>query len=265
MDARRFVFVGGLHRSGTTLLARCLAAHPSVSGFRDTGVPADEGQHLQSVYPPAKTYGGPGRFGFASEAHLTEDSPLVSRANRERLLADWSRHWELDKPVLLEKSPPNLTKTRFLQALFPEASFVVILRHPVPVTLATARWRGTRRYGRLIEHWLRCHELFAGDMPHLDRVHVLSYEELVGKPAAAVAGVHAFLGLDGEPAVPELDPGSNRRYFAQWRELERAPLMRAYLALTELRCERRVRRFGYSLRELERLTAASALSTQSRS
>ena len=51
MPDHTYVFVGGLHRSGTSLLARSLEAHPSVSGFRDTGVPEDEGQHLQSVYP----------------------------------------------------------------------------------------------------------------------------------------------------------------------------------------------------------------------
>ena len=72
MDGHRFVFLAGLHRSGTTLLARLLASHPEVSGFSDTGVPADEGQHLQTVYPAAAVYGGPGRFGFAPEAHFTE-------------------------------------------------------------------------------------------------------------------------------------------------------------------------------------------------
>ena len=45
------VFVGGLHRSGTSLVHRCLALHPAVSGFSGTGVPEDEGQHLQTVYP----------------------------------------------------------------------------------------------------------------------------------------------------------------------------------------------------------------------
>jgi hypothetical protein len=256
VDGHSFVFVGGLHRSGTTLLARLLAEHPEVSGFADTGVPADEGQLLQSVYPPARAYGGPGRFGFAPEAHLTEDSPLVSEESRERLLADWSRHWDLDKRVLVEKSPPNLTKTRFLQALFPEASFVVVLRHPVPVTLATARWRGTRRYGRLVEHWLRCHELFSADRPRLARVHVLTYEELVADPRSTLAGVLGFLGLDGDPPAAELDRGSNARYLARWRELKRAPAMGVYLTATELRYERRARRFGYSLRAPEPLSSA---------
>jgi len=68
VDEHRFVFLAGLHRSGTTLLARLLAAHPEVSGFSDTGVPADEGQLLQTVYPAAKVWGGPGRFGFAPDA-----------------------------------------------------------------------------------------------------------------------------------------------------------------------------------------------------
>src|SRR5690348_9288269 len=90
---RQFVFLAGLHRSGTTLLARLLAAHPEVSGFSGTGVPADEGQLLQSVYPAAKEYGGPGRFGFAPESHLTEASPLASEENATKLLDEWSPHW----------------------------------------------------------------------------------------------------------------------------------------------------------------------------
>ena len=54
MTDHRLVFVGGLHRSGTTPLTRCLAAHAQISGFAHTGVEEDEGQHLQTVHPPAR-------------------------------------------------------------------------------------------------------------------------------------------------------------------------------------------------------------------
>ena len=248
MEGHQFVFLAGLHRSGTTLLARLLAAHPEISGFSETGVPADEGQHLQSVYPAAKEYGGPGRFGFAPESHLTEASPLVSEESARKLFEEWSPHWDLSRPLLLEKSPPNLLKTRFLQALFPGSAFVVIVRHPIPVSIPTARWRGTRRYDRLFEHWLRCHALFEADRVHLGRAHVLTYEQLVRDPAGrAERDLPSSSGSIRSRRASRVEGGANEKYFAQWQELKRDLRMRAYLDLVSLRYERRVRRYGYSL------------------
>jgi hypothetical protein len=247
VEKHRFVFLAGLHRSGTTLLARLLAAHPEVSGFSGTGVPADEGQHLQSVYPAASEYGGPGRFGFAPESHLTEESPLASEESAGKLFEEWSAHWDLSRRVLLEKSPPNLLKTRFLQALFPGSAFVVIVRHPIPVSIPTARWRGTRRYDRLFAHWLRCHALFEADRERLERVHVLGYEQLVHDPAGVLSGIFEFLELEPIPPSEPVHGGANEKYFEQWNQLKRDLRMRAYLDLVSLRYERRVRRYGYSL------------------
>jgi hypothetical protein len=252
VEGHQLVFLAGLHRSGTTLLARLLAAHPEISGFSGTGVPADEGQHLQSVYPPAKVYGGPGRFGFAAESHLTEASPLASEESARRLIEEWSPHWDLSRALLLEKSPPNLLKTRFLQALFPGSRFVVIVRHPIPVSIPTARWRGTRRYDRMFEHWLRCHALFEGDRERLERVHVLTYEQLVRDPEEVLHGIFEFLDL--EPIAPSepVEGGANEKYFRQWQDLKRDLRMRVYLDLVSLVYERRVRRYGYSLLSPER-------------
>lgn len=243
----RFVFLAGLHRSGTTLLARLLAAHPQVSGFSDTGAPADEGQHLQTVYPSDHEYGRPGRFGFAPEMHLTEDSPLATEENARKLFDEWAPYWDLSRPVLLEKSPPNLLKTRFLQALYSGSSFVVIVRHPIPVSIPTAKWRGTRRYHRLFEHWFRCHDLFEEDRPHLERVHLVHYERLVAEPEAVLAETFHWLGLDPIAPSEPVASDANQRYFERWRELKRDPRMRLYLDLASLRFERRARRWGYSL------------------
>ncbi|MDX6480743.1 MAG: hypothetical protein QOG85_1253 [Gaiellaceae bacterium] len=241
----RFVFLAGLHRSGTTLLARLLAAHPEVSGFSGTDVDADEGQHLQTVYPAAKVWGGPGRFGFAPEAHFTEEQASEEKARQ--LFDEWSPHWDLSRPVLLEKSPPNLLKTRFLQALFPGSRFVVIVRHPIPASIPTARWRGTRRYDLLFKHWLHCHALFEADRDRLEHVHVLTYEQLAREPEATLRGVFEFLELEPIGPSEPVKGGANEKYFGQWREMKRDPLMRAYLDLVSLRYERGARRYGYSL------------------
>jgi hypothetical protein len=241
----RLVFLGGLHRSGTTLLARCLADHPLVSGFKATGVPADEGQLLQTVYPPAYMYGGPGRFAFAKKAHLDEASLLVSKENQDRLMSEWSRHWDLSRPLLLEKSPPNLIRTRFLQALFPGSDFIMILRHPIAVGYATQKWSRTT-IRSLIRHWVVAHETFAADRPHIENLLVLRYERLVSDPEATLGLVHAFLGLEPRPAALDVRPGRNDAYIAAWRKRPRF-----YRRLIEWELEGRVRAFGYSLRDVE--------------
>lgn len=77
----RFLFICGLHRSGTSILHEVLREHNSVVGFQKTGVPEDEGQHLQTVMRRDIEDGGPGFFAFSEEACLTESSRVATDAN----------------------------------------------------------------------------------------------------------------------------------------------------------------------------------------
>ena|SRR5579863_4528779 len=61
-----YVFVCGMPRSGTTIVAKEIASLASCTGFENTGVIMDEGQYLQDVYPTEWACGGAGRFGFAA-------------------------------------------------------------------------------------------------------------------------------------------------------------------------------------------------------
>jgi hypothetical protein len=244
-DRHKFVFLCGLHRSGTSPLFRILQQHPEVSGFRNTGVPEDEGQHLQTVFPAAKVFGGPGCFGFAEEAHLTEESALITAENKEKLFAEWSNHWDLSKPYLLEKSPPTLIRTRFFQAFFPNSYFIVILRHPIAVSLATVKWAALG-LDKLIEHWLHCHRLFELDRPHLRRVRVIRYEDLIRSAESELGGIHRFLGLAPHSVAP-LDPAGNDRYFSEWQNLSVDPKGRELFREIVAKYEERVRSYGYSL------------------
>lgn len=244
------VFVAGLHRSGTSLIARCLTGHPEIGGLRGTGVPEDEGQHLQDVVPTARALGGPGRFAFRAEAHLTEDSPLVNDDSRRRLLEAWAPHWA-PGPVRLEKSPPNLVRTRFLQALFPSAAFVVVVRHPIAVSLATRKWCH-RPLPWLLRHWLQAHRTFREDRPALHRSLVVSYEGFVRDPQGTLDGICTFLDLRPEARAASVRADGNARYFDRWRRAMAGPLA-PYARWVAARFEPQVRAFGYSLVDLDRV------------
>ena len=98
MEKHKFIFICGLHRSGTTLVHRILMNHPYISGLNDNGdIRDEEGQHHQTVYPCDEHFGmfkkfgslfgkyripvGVGRFAFDKNAHLTEKSALATKEN----------------------------------------------------------------------------------------------------------------------------------------------------------------------------------------
>jgi len=227
-DPKRLVFVGGLHRSGTTPFAKILDDHPEISGLVDTGVREDEGQHLQRVYPKAKVYGGSGRFAHRPEAHLTEASPLTSPANAQAMLDSWVPFWDTSRTFLVEKSPPNIIMGRFLQAQFPGSALIVVVRHPVAVALSNKKWRrltstNPRKFqslNQMVEHWLAAHTILADDAPHLDRLLVVHYERLIQSPDDELKRVQSFLGLSQPIDSSKLSRSHSDSYAQRWASYE---------------------------------------------
>ena len=180
VSSRKYAFVCGLPGSGTSLVGRNIARMENCTGFKNTGVFEDEGQFLQDVYAVASEYGGSSRVGFDARAHRTENSDLLTATNVAKLKASWEEYWEADKAICVEKTPENLLMTRFLQAAFPDSYFIVIRRHPVPVSLAGRRWKiNLTSLDTAFRHWLHCHGLFEGDRKYLKRVCELRYEDYV--------------------------------------------------------------------------------------
>ena len=206
----RHVFVGGLHRSGTSLLTQLIAAHPKVSRLHAPEVPEGEGAYLQGAIPHTARHGVPGAFAFDPEQHLTENHPLNRLETRQRIDLDWGPRFDPAQPWRLEKSPVNLLRTRLYQQLFPSAHFVIVLRHPVAVAQATAKWTDAS-FDDLILHWDTAHRILLDDLPYLHAALVVRYEDLVADAQRTLDRLFQFLALDpaSAPATPSVYDGNS--------------------------------------------------------
>ena len=194
----RYVFVGGLHRSGTSLVARIIAAYPQVAAIRNAPVPENEGCYLQGAIPHTARHGAPMHFATDPAQHLIEGDPLDRLETRVRLQADWDPWFDKDRPWRVEKSPVNLTRMRLYQQLFPLSQFVIVIRHPQAVAAAVAKWLPDPP-SILIDHWLAAHDQLRRDLAYLHAATVIRYEDLVARPAQMTEGIFRFLDL---PPVP---------------------------------------------------------------
>ncbi|PRY93737.1 sulfotransferase family protein [Hasllibacter halocynthiae] len=207
----RYVFVGGLHRSGTTLMADCLEAHPAVRGLPPSLAPEGEGVFFQGAIPHDALAGVPGEWAEDPAMHMVEGGPWDRPEVAGRLRADWDRWYPKGGSWRVEKSPVNLLRARLYQQLLPASQFVFVVRHPVASARATAKW-SARGEAALLRHWAHAHSVWAGDVPRLHNWMVVRLEDLCADPRRELARLFAFLRLDPVPPPRAVRADPNADY-----------------------------------------------------
>lgn len=166
---------------GSTLLWKLLSTSANVSAL------PDEGQFLPEL------------------SDVMRDKPW----DQDRVLPwpeikrVWESYWDSSKPVLLEKSPPNLIRAREIQSHFQPARFVIMVRNPYAQVEGLMRRNGWKE--RFSAHFaMRCLRAQLDNASELDDVMLLSYESLVANPVEACARLAAFV-----PELDDLDPAAS--------------------------------------------------------
>ncbi len=216
----KLVFVCGLHRSGTTVLGRLLGACLGSRTLK-AEVPMSEGQFLQTQYPTDNIFGGPGRFAFAAEMRPRRiEDPEQAKEIRKNILRRWASTMQGDGDILLEKSPPNLTKIDYLRSIFPGAKFIIWARDPRAVSHATVKWSGTT-IAELMMHWHVAYSQAVADIG--EDCIVARYEDLCADPKSELQRILNFLGkrvpgkaIDENLAKFPID-NRNGQYFAEYQ------------------------------------------------
>ncbi len=195
-------------------------------------------------------------MGFDRHAYLTETSPLAAPEKADMLFRDWARYWDVSKPVLIEKSPPNVIRMRYLQASFPDSHFILIARHPIAAALATKKWCGRNPVPGIIANWAVCYDRALKDAEKLKSFSVVRYEDLVKDPGAALGALTDRIGLAPIARIPPVvQEDLNEKYFAAWRTLQKSAIERAMTAMVRPFVDPVLAKFGYSFDDADRVAA----------
>lgn len=179
------LFILCSHSSGSTALWRLLQTSPYVSAL------PDEGQHIGTLGP------------LMRKAPWNEKTELPWK----EIKAEWNATWNLEKPILLEKSPPNLLRAPIIESTFENSAFIIMARNPYAYCEGTRRRRRTGMgYGRdatytqITQGWIREGQYQIRNLQQLQRTLYLTYEELTDNSTATVAKLLAFM-----PQLESLD------------------------------------------------------------
>jgi hypothetical protein len=163
MDTRNpYVFVVGCPRSGTTLLQRMLDAHPHLAVANDTHfIPAAIGRrtpHRDLPLTPEiiervrrfRTRGGMGFHRLGLPEGALESAASEAATYPELVAGLYARLAHLHgKRFAGEKTPDYVRYLPLLNALFPWAKVVHLIRDGRDVTLALLDWAQEKKTGRL--------------------------------------------------------------------------------------------------------------------
>lgn len=167
--------------SGSTLLWKLLSTSASVSAL------PDEGQFLPELR------------GLMRERPWDAGHALPW----QEIKAVWDSYWDAGKAVRVEKSPPNIIRTRELLAHFRPARFVIMVRNPYAQSEGLMR-RNDWPARRAANFAMMCLRTQLQNRRQLEHAAVLTYESLVRDPAGACAELAAFM-----PELSDMDAGAS--------------------------------------------------------
>jgi len=204
----RLIFLIGAPRSGTTLTARMLGAHPEVFA------PAEP--HLM---PPLA------HLGYHERVDAAPYDPVITQIGLRELVAGlpggerdyldglrrftdhlYARSLESSgRRIYLDKTPAYALVLDFLAKLYPRARYIVLTRHPIAIwssyvdSFFAGDAAAAHARNPLLERYVPAVARFLRERP-VPLIHV-RYEELVRDPEKHLREICAFVGIDFQPAM----------------------------------------------------------------
>jgi Flp pilus assembly protein TadD len=210
-DARNSpIFIVGFPRSGTTLLEQMLDAHPGLQSM-------DENPFFNRLADTLRRHDSRilGSLDVLRQYDCDELRKQYLLMVSERIKRRWDAR-------LVDKNPLNMLWLPFIHRLFPNAKYILALRHPcdvilscymqnfrssILVTASASIERLASAYVAAMQCWLHHADVLKPD------VLISRYEDIVADPATQTRRLAGFLGLEDPAPMLRFDEHARDKGF----------------------------------------------------
>ena len=184
---RRPVFIISSIRSGSTLLRMMLGAHSRLHALHEL--------HLGRMDVTCNNWHSERAMGALG----------LGRGDLEHLLWDRVMHRELvksGKDFIVEKTPANAFMYQRIRDCWPDARFVLLLRHPESIARSWHESDPAKRpYDKAVTEVLRYMTAVEQVRTAATDACTVRYEDITADPERQMRRLCAYLGVDYEPAM----------------------------------------------------------------
>lgn len=229
------IFIIGCCNSGTTILWRALLSHGSFCG------PDIESQDLENLPRKLKHYIGKATFRlwahpkFKMAYYFTQDS--ASEDDKQKVVKVFNGY-NIEGKRFIAKSPADTLRARLIQAYFPDAYFIAIIRNGYAVSEGIVRKRmndpDRPKYKGLFtsideaaEQWFRANVVILSHQNFLKKLLIIKYEDLVVDTKDTFNKIFDFCEMSIKfNKIPIFDTNNNSEQIARLNDYEKETITR---------------------------------------
>ena len=172
MIPHKYLFVLSPPFSGSTLLTEILGTSSNVSIFTTLN---HEGQNI----PELKKILLPNRW-------------EPNRISWKYVKTVFEKNWNMAKPILVEKSPPNLLHAKYIEKYFPSPFFITLIRNPYAWCVGYKQRFPEKSYDSIANIW-GLMAYYQKQNQNLKKILHLSYEKLCDNPKESSTKIISFI------------------------------------------------------------------------
>ncbi|MZR61848.1 sulfotransferase [Alcanivorax sp. DP30] len=228
--SRTPVFMLGFPRSGTTLLEQVLDSHPEIQAMEEPPTMATVLRQSTSWMQAMATQAGLLHKSSGWKSQWLSVMDYIKAIGEEQVRGFRETYFKVvdqelqlrENSVLIEKMPLNTVDIGLILRLFPDAKFIVSLRHPADCVLsgymqnfkmndAMANFLDLDNAASFYKHVMKLLWQYEEVFDLKDRMHYIRYEDLVMDLEGEARKALDFLGLPWDDAVLNYDEHAKQR------------------------------------------------------